>query len=113
MGTFDWHSDVNDLPVWGGPDGLVAFGLWVRSGCWTSANGRTGVVPNDVASALSGGDDAAIAVLVDAGLWEPTREGYRMLRGPSSGPDQPLPIWRYSDGDTGGRLFARDDAPDT
>lgn len=111
MGTFDIHSDVIDLPELQGPEGLEAHGLWHRCGTWTAANGRTGLVPGDIARKFSCGNVAAIDRLIQAGLWEASDDGYRMLRGPSSDPDQPLPLWRYSDDDLGGRLFAFDDTP--
>lgn len=113
MGTFDIHSDILELPELQGQEGLIAHELWYRCGQWTAAHGRTGVVPHSIARDLFGGDDATIERLIRAGLWETTNDGYRMLRGPSSDPDQPLPLWRYSDDDLGGRLFARDDAPNT
>lgn len=113
MGTFDWHSDVSEIPAMRGSDGLAAFGLWLRCGTWTSANGRTAVVPGHIAADFSGGHHDLIAQIVEAGLWEPLDEDYRMLRGPSSDADQPMPLWRYGDEELGGRLFARDDAPNT
>lgn len=113
MGTFDIHSDIFELPELEGPDGLAARGLWYRCSMWTATNGQTGVVPQSIAHELYGGDDATIERLIRAGLWEATNDGYRMLRGPSSDPDQPLPLWRYRDDDLGGRPFARDDTPNT
>lgn len=113
MGTFDWHSDVAELPHVGGPEGLAAFGMWVRCGTWTSANGRTGIVPDHIAADFSQGQSDLIEQLIAAGLWERTDCGYLMLRGPSTDPDQPMPLWRYGDEDLGGRLFAIDDAPNT
>lgn len=113
MGTFDWHSDVGELPHVGGPDGLAAFGMWVRCGTRTSANGRTGIVPDHIAADFSRGQSDLIEQLIAAGLWERTDGGYRMLRGPSTDADQPMPLWRYGDEDLGGRLFAIDDTPNT
>lgn len=111
MATFDSHSDVTELPILQGPGGLAALGLWMRCGSWTASHGQTGVVPHAVAEEMSSGDQGAVQLLVDAGLWERLPEGYRMLRGPSSDPDLPLPLWRYSDDDLGGRLFSLDQTP--
>lgn len=112
MGTFDWHSDVNELPGLAGPDGLAAFGLWIQCGLWTSRNGRTGFVPDEVVAEVAGEDEDSVSRLIEAGLWQRTAGGVRMLRGPSSDPDQPLPLWRYGDGPARG-LFEADDAPNT
>jgi hypothetical protein len=49
--------------------------------------------------------------LIQAGLWERADGGFKMLQGPHNDPDLPLPLWRYSDDDLGGRLFAVDDSP--
>jgi len=111
MGTFDCHSDVTELEGMRGPGGLTAHGLYLRTGAWTGSHGRTGVVPDDVAQEMSGGDQDAIDRLIRAGLWEKCDSGYRMLRGPHSDPDLPLPLWRYSDDDLGGRPFAMDTTP--
>ena len=113
MGTFDFHTDVYELPGMKGPDGLGAFGLWSRCGAWTSRHGRTGLVPHHVVAQMAGRDRGLVQVLVGAGLWRPEEGGYRMLRGPSDNPDQPLPLWRYGDGDLGEQLLAMDDAPNT
>ena len=113
VGTFDWHSDVNELPEISGPAGLAAFGLWIQcGGLWSSRNGRTGFVPTDVVDELAGNDEESVQRLVRAGLWEPTSTGMRMLRGPSADPDLPLPLWRYGDGPSN-RLFEIDDTPNT
>lgn len=112
VGTFDWHSDVNDLSGIAGPDGLAAFGLWISCGAWTSRSGRTGFIPTEVVDELAGSDQDSIDRLVKAGLWQPTPAGYAMLRGPSSDPDLPLPLWRYGDGPAH-RLFEVDDTPNT
>jgi len=112
VGTFDWHSDVNDLPGVAGPGGLAAFGLWISCGAWTSRNGRTGFIPTEVVDELAGSDQDSIDRLVQAGLWQPAPAGYTMLRGPSSDPDLPLPLWRYGDGPAH-RLFEVDDTPNT
>lgn len=94
-----------------GPDGLAALGLFVLTGSWTGSHGRTGVVPHDVVQEMSSGDQDAVNRLLRAGLWERCDDGFRLLRGPHSDPDLPLPLWRYTDDDLGERLFARDDAP--
>lgn len=113
MGTFDVHSDINELPFMRSPDSNEAMGLYLRCGSWTGSHGRLGVVPLAIAQEFSNGRQEAIELLVVAGLWERVEEGYRMLRGPSDEPDDGLPLWRYSDDDLGGRLFAVDDAPNT
>lgn len=113
MGTFDFHTDVYELPGMKGPDGLAAFGLWSRCGAWTSRHGRTGLVPHHVVAQMAGRDRGLVQVLVGAGLWRRQESGYRMLRGPSNDPDQPMPLWRYGDSDLGRRLLVMDDAPDT
>ncbi|TXR55760.1 hypothetical protein [Quadrisphaera setariae] len=115
MGTFDIHSDLFELEPLRAPAGLAATGLFTRMGSWTSAHGRTGYVPDEALEAAD--EDASSAAdaidrLVKAGLWRREGGGYRMLRGPHADPDQALPLWRYSDGDSGGRLIAVDDAPD-
>lgn len=111
MGSFDIHSDVHEIPEVAGPGGLAAFGLWWRCGTWTSRNGRTGVVPRSVVEEYAGDDTDSVDRLVIAGLWEPIVEGYRMLRGPSSDPGLPLPLWRYGDGDSD--VLQVDDTPNT
>lgn len=112
MGTFDTHTDIHDLPELQGAAGLAPLGLFLRCGSWTSAHGQTGVVPRAIAEDFATGNEGSIDVLVQAGLWEPIPEGYRMLRGPHADPDQPMPLWRYGDGDIPG-LFAIDDTPNT
>lgn len=111
MGTFDVHSDLHELDGLRGPDGLAAVGIFTLAGAWTGSHGRTGFVPNDVVKEIAGNDTESVEVLVNAGLWEKTAEGYRMLRGPHTDPDLPMPLWRYSDVDLGGRLFQIDDTP--
>lgn len=113
MATFDYHHDVTALPALQGPGGNAALGLWSRCGAWTASHGQSGIVPREVAEELSGADQQAVQLIVSAGLWEEIPEGYRMLRGPSSDPDLPMPLWRYSDDDLGGRLFALDGTPNT
>ena len=110
MGTFDLHSDVGELDGMQGAEALASLGLFLRSGAWTGSHGRTGFVPDHIVQEF-GGDADSIGRLVEVGLWERGDGGYRMLRGPHSDPDQPLPLWRYSDDDLGGRLFAIDDTP--
>lgn len=104
--SFDYHSDVAEHPAFTGDNGLGAMGLWVRCGSWTSANGRTGIVPRAVAEDY--GDADLIAKLVDNGMWQPTADGtgYEMLRGPSA--ELPLPLWRYGDKPDDGRLLSVD-----
>lgn len=102
---------MNHLPELEGREGLEAIGLGWRCGIWTSANGRTGFVPSAVVEEREGSEDA-IQRLIAAGLWEPADGGYPMLRGPSSDPDLPLPLWRYGDGSTQ-HLLELDDAPNT
>jgi len=51
---------------------------------------------------MAGRDRGLAQVLMDAGLWRRQESGYRMLRGPSRDPDQPMPLWRYGDSDLGG-----------
>ncbi|WP_144440176.1 hypothetical protein [Rhodococcus erythropolis] len=113
MGTFDSHSDVHEIPSLRGPQGLAAVGLWQLCGTWSSANGRTGFVPDEVVERYAVNQDEVVQQLVEAGLWEHMEGGYKMLRGPSDDPDIPLPLWRYSDHDLGGRMFAVDDTPNT
>lgn len=102
--SFDQHSDAISHPAFTGDLGLAAMGLWTLCGSWTSANGRTGVVPKEIAEDF--GDAATIGKLVDDGMWRDTPDGYEMLRGPST--DFPLPLWRYSDEPMDGRLFSID-----
>jgi hypothetical protein len=116
VGTFDWHSDVESLGLFEHEDGLAAFGLWVRAGSWTGSHGRTGFVSDGLLREMGGASDSMagpVGLLVEVGLWERKDRGYLMLRGPHADPDDPLPLWRYSDTDLGGRLFGFDDAPNT
>ena len=113
MGTFDVHSDINELPLMSSPHANEAVGLYVMCGSWTGSHGRSGVVPVTIVQELSRGRREPVDLLVGSGLWEPIADGYRMLRGPSGDPDADLPLWRYSDDDLGGRLFARDNTPNT
>lgn len=113
MGSFDTHHEIHELEGLRGPDGLAATGLFFRAGVWTAGNGRTGVVPTEVVAAMASNDPESVERLVRVGLWEECAEGYRMLRGPHSDPDQAMPLWRYSDEDLGGRVFVPDDAPNT
>lgn len=110
VGTFDTHTDFYELQALKGEHGLEAIGLWQSCGARTSRNGRTGFVPDDVVKEMRGTEEA-IACLVGAGVWERRAEGYAMLCGPTTDPDDPLPLWRYGDEDLGGRLFAMDDTP--
>ncbi|HEY3547822.1 MAG TPA: hypothetical protein VGK17_17255 [Propionicimonas sp.] len=114
MGTFDWHSDIETIGLFQHDDGLAAFGLWARAGAWTGCHGRTAFVSDALLEELGGTSDSmagSVRLLVEVGLWERAEGGYRMLRGPHADPDQPLPLWRYSDADLGGRLFGVDDTP--
>lgn len=114
MGTFDIHSDLHDLPELQGPEALAAVGLFTLAGTWTSANGQTGFVPDAALVEIYGNPNTLqedIDRLITAGLWQREKGGYRMLLGPHSDPNLPLPLWRYGDGDLGGRLFAVDDTP--
>ncbi|PZF86046.1 hypothetical protein [Jiangella anatolica] len=114
MGTFDWHSDIDSTGLFEHEDGLAAFGLWIRAGTWTGGHGRTGFVGDAQLRELFGASDeiaGEVRLLVEVGLWEREEGGYRMLRGPHTDPDQPLPLWRYSDTDLDGRLFGVDDTP--
>lgn len=113
LGTFDVHSDVGELPFMGSPDANEAMGLYLRCGSWTGSHGRQGVVPLSIVDEFSNGRHEPVDLLVEAGLWDRGEDGYRMLRGPSDDPDDGLPLWRYSDDDLGGRLFAVDDTPNT
>lgn len=113
MATFDVHEDINDLEPLRGPDALAAFGLYVRAGSWTAKH-QTGFVPDEAFDELRVNVAAAaedIDRLVEAGLWERAEGGYRMLRGPHSDPDLPMPLWRYSEGGTGGQMFTFDLGP--
>lgn len=109
--SFDVHSDAGEHLAFQGEDGLAAFGFWSRCGSWTSANGKTGLVPHNVAQAF--GDPGLVRTLVDGGIWQETAFGYRMLLGPTTDPDDPLPLWRYSPGDVTTGLFELDDTPNT
>lgn len=111
VGTFDCHSDILELDGLRGPEGLAAHGLYVLTGSWTGSHGRTGVVPDDIVENFARGDRDSIDRLVRAGLWERCDIGYRLLRGPHSEPGLPMPLWRYSDDDLGGRLFGIDPSP--
>lgn len=111
MGTFDVHSDLHELDGLRGPDGLAAVGLFSLAGAWTGSHGRRAIVPDHIVSDLASDDPESVELLVRVGLWERVPEGYRMLRGPHSDPDLPMPLWRYSDDDLGGRLFVIDDTP--
>ncbi|MGU3587410.1 hypothetical protein ACLBYD_30240 [Rhodococcus sp. C26F] len=91
---------------------MAAFGLWLLCGQSTSAHGRTGTIPEHIASDFSNNDPAPIERLIAAGLWEHVGEGYRMPQDPSNDPDQPLPVWRYGD-DLDGHLITIDDTPNT
>ena len=102
--SFDYHSDAMEHPAFKGELGLSALGYWMRCGSWTSANGRTGVVPKKVAEEF--GDSELINVLVSQELWLERADGYEFLRGPSS--DWPLPVWRYGDKPDDGRLISID-----
>lgn len=104
--SFDYHSDAMEHPAFTGENGLGALGLWIHCGSWTSANGRTGIVPKEVAEDT--GDAELIAKLIDNGMWRPTDDGtgYEMLRGPST--DFPMPLWRYGEEPDDGRLISVD-----
>ncbi len=102
--SFDYHSDSPDHAAFNGEHGLAAFGFWIRCGSWTSANGRTGLVPKAVANDY--GDADVIAKLVDSGMWRPTPDGFEMLRGPSN--ELPMPLWRYGEKPDDGRLISID-----
>lgn len=110
MGTFDWHSDINELEGVRGSEGLAALGLYVRAGAWTGSHGRTGLVADEVVQEMAGDQDS-VDRLMRAGLWERCEGGYRMLRGPHSDPVLPMPLWRYTDTDLQGRLFGVDPTP--
>jgi hypothetical protein len=115
MATFDVHSDINDLKPLRGPDGLAALGLYVRTGSLTAKH-QTGFVSDEAFDELRVNVTAVAADierLVEAGLWERAEGGYRMLRGPHNDPDLPMPLWRYNEGDLGGRLFDVDRTPNT
>lgn len=63
---------------------------------------------------MSSNDPESVERFLRVGLWEESAGGYRMLCGPHSDPDLPMPSWRYSDDDLDeGYLFAPDDTPDT
>lgn len=113
MGTFDVHSDIHQLLGMGSAEANEAYGLYLLCGSWTCSHGRLDVVPAAIVEEFSNGHQEPVNRLVTAGLWERVEEGYLMLRGPSDDPDDGLPLWRYTDDDLGGRLFAQDDAPNT
>ena len=113
MGSFDTHREIHELEGLRGPEGLAATGLFFRAGIWTAGHGRTGIVPTEVVASMAASDPESVERLVRVGLWEECAEGFRMLRGPHSNPDLPMPLWCYSEEDLGGRLFALDDAPNT
>jgi len=56
--------------------GNAAIGLWVRCGAWSSCFGTEGHVPLSLAREF--GSRREIEQLVEAGLWEPNGDGYRM-----------------------------------
>ncbi|TDD77722.1 hypothetical protein [Actinomadura rubrisoli] len=68
--SFYDHPKVFDLP-----DSAVA--LWTRAGCWSARNLTDGVVPARLPARLCDDHEAAVRALVDSGLWERTRGGYR------------------------------------
>lgn len=103
----------SSYPSWRGLTAWWPTDCGTCAACGPPPTGKPESYPKGIAHELFGGDDATIEHLIRAGLWEATDDGYRMLRGPSSDPDQPLPLWRYSDDDLDGRLFARDDTPNT
>lgn len=96
MGSFDWHPDVHRLAELRGAQGREALGLFIRAGSWTATHGRTGLIRHPVARELSEGKLGPIDRLVRAELWQDTRQGYRMLRGPNSGPEAPGALWWYA-----------------
>jgi hypothetical protein len=102
--SFDYHSDAMDHPAFKGELGLATLGFWLSCGSWTSANGRTGVVPRTVAEEL--GDQELINILVSQELWLERADSYELLRGPSN--DWPLPMWRYGNKPDDGRLITVD-----
>lgn len=102
--SFDYHSDAPEHPAFQGELGLAAFGFWMLCGSWTSANGRTGFVPKEIANEL--GNSELITVLVRHELWLERGNGYELLRGPSS--NWPLPIWRYGEKPDDGQLLSVD-----
>jgi hypothetical protein len=75
-----------------------------RCGNWTARNAADGIVPPDVPwqidytpEQITLDPSAAIAELVDAGLWTPLPAGgWRMERGPSDEWTGQMPLWRYS-----------------
>lgn len=113
MGTFDVHSDIHQLPGMASAGSAEAYGLYLRCGSWTCSHGRLDVVPAAIVEEFSNGRQEPVSLLIAAGLWERASDGYLMLKGPSDDPDDGLPLWRYTDHDLGGRLFAQDDAPNT
>lgn len=102
--AFEYHSDALDHI-----GDSEAVGLWVFGGNWTDRHGRSGVL-TDAGVAECRGTPEAIAVLVTKGMWTRVEGGYRYDRGPST--DWPLPLWRYSDAPSDGRLITVIPDPD-
>jgi 5-methylcytosine-specific restriction endonuclease McrA len=63
---------------------ISAIGLYARCGSYAAQHLTDGFIPRDVA--LTYGDAEQVASLVAAGLWVPTRSGWRMPKRISSIP---------------------------
>lgn len=66
-----WHSHPKVIGLT-----MAARGLWVSAGSWSGFHLTDGVIPSAVVAYLGGTKRLATA-LVDAGLWEVCKEGWR------------------------------------
>jgi hypothetical protein len=76
MPWFNVDDSFYDHPkVWDAPDCAVA--LWCRAGSWSAKSRKDGFVPAGMPARLCGDAETAVRELLDRGLWERTRGGYK------------------------------------
>jgi hypothetical protein len=95
--SFYDHPKVFDLP-----DSAVA--LWTRAGAWAARNLTDGFVPAKMPARLCNDPETAVRALIDSGLWERTRGGYRFHDWAEYNPSKQEATTAKTKRSTGGRI---------
>jgi hypothetical protein len=76
MPWFNVDDSFYDHPkAWDAPDCAVA--LWTRAGSWSARSRKDGFVPAGMLARFCSDPEQAVRELLDRGLWERTKGGYK------------------------------------